>query len=816
MIKQLNDLKLRHKLLLMLSIPLAGLLFFSILEITDKWQLLGEAQAVQEIVILSQRLDDVAHNFAVERGLTAGYLGSKGRRFSKSLRKQREKANAAVSVLQNWLNDGATHVELGIVQKDFNKLLATIKKSKDIRSAVDRLNRRGVFNYYSRLNSQALELVQKLGVRINQAAIARKARAYADLLWMKERAGQERGALNGVFSSGHVGSDTANAIIGYQSDQATFLRDFYLTAEESLKTFYTEHLLGESINKFEAMRKIFLNKYTTGEGFSNVDANDWFKQSTSRIKLIKKVAEKAAVELVDESEEMLRNASMVLISYSLLTLVAIICSGFIAVVTGKQICRVITEIMAALCKVEVDGDFNARTSISSKDELGVMAGTLNRHMQALQQAIGEVGKVMTAAANGDFGKRVEVELKGDLNRLKAGVNSSMDSVRTALSGANNVMSAVARGDFSKRVEGDFQGEFSTFKNNVNAAVDSLEHMTDALSGVMLAIVSGDFKHRMAEGVEGEIRQDVDRAMEMMETVISEISQVITAMSEGELNQQVTGNYPGQLALLKDSINSSLSNQQRVVREVRQAVQQISSGASEIAKGNMDLSQRTEEQASSLEETASSMEEMTSTVKQNADNARQANQLASAGREQAEQGGEVVGKAVSAMLEINNSSKKIAAIISVIDEIAFQTNLLALNAAVEAARAGEQGRGFAVVAGEVRNLAQRSAGAAKEIKELIEDSVARVEEGSELVDQSGKALDEIVTAVKKVSDIIAEIAAASQEQSSGIEQVNSAISQMDEVTQQNAALVEEAAAASQSLNEQGQRLSSLIGFFKVGG
>ncbi|MEO6185110.1 MAG: methyl-accepting chemotaxis protein, partial [Steroidobacteraceae bacterium] len=237
-----------------------------------------------------------------------------------------------------------------------------------------------------------------------------------------------------------------------------------------------------------------------------------------------------------------------------------------------------------------------------------------------------------------------------------------------------------------------------------------------------------------------------------------------------------------------------------------AAAEISKGADEISQGNTNLSQRTEEQASSLEETASSMEEMTSTVKQNADNAGQANQLAVAARDQAERGGVVVAKAVRAMAEINESSKKIADIISVIDEIAFQTNLLALNAAVEAARAGEQGRGFAVVATEVRNLSGRSATAAKEIKALIQDSVRKVDEGSDLVTQSGNTLEQIVASVKKVTDIVAEIAAASREQSAGIEQVNKAVTQLDELTQQNAALVEQASAASQSMAEQARGLN----------
>jgi methyl-accepting chemotaxis protein len=229
---------------------------------------------------------------------------------------------------------------------------------------------------------------------------------------------------------------------------------------------------------------------------------------------------------------------------------------------------------------------------------------------------------------------------------------------------------------------------------------------------------------------------------------------------------------------------------------------------------MDLSSRTEQQASSLEETASSMEELTSTVKQNADNARQANSLAQSASDVARKGGTVISEVVDTMGSINDSAKKIVDIIGVIDGIAFQTNILALNAAVEAARAGEQGRGFAVVASEVRNLAQRSANAAREIKSLIDDSVDKVQSGSRLVNQAGSTMFDIVESVKRVTDIIAEIAAASDEQTAGIEQINVAVSQMDQVTQQNAALVEEAAAAAQSLQERASSLAQTVGIFKL--
>jgi methyl-accepting chemotaxis protein len=288
------------------------------------------------------------------------------------------------------------------------------------------------------------------------------------------------------------------------------------------------------------------------------------------------------------------------------------------------------------------------------------------------------------------------------------------------------------------------------------------------------------------------------------------------VADGDLTVQVQAGGRDETGQLLQAISGMTHNLRTLVGEVAGGAHAVADTSAQIAQGNIDLSQRTEEQASTLEETASSMEELTSTVTQNADNARQASQLAVGASEVARKGGQVVGQVVSTMTGISESSRKIADIISVIDGIAFQTNILALNAAVEAARAGEQGRGFAVVAAEVRNLAQRSAAAAKEIKTLIGDSVDKVEAGTKLVDAAGKTMEEIVTAVNKVSNLVAEIAAASQEQSSGIEQVNTAVTQMDQVVQQNASLVEEATAATESMKEQAASLLQVVSRFQLGG
>jgi len=374
-----------------------------------------------------------------------------------------------------------------------------------------------------------------------------------------------------------------------------------------------------------------------------------------------------------------------------------------------------------------------------------------------------------------------------VSRLKE-VSESLNGLTSInLTNLGTAVDALAVGDLSatvvtnvKPLAVDTREEFGALATTVNAMI----HRTDVTIG---SFVKAQESLRVMAGAADEVANGN-----------------LTVAVKPQSDKDVLGN----------AVDKMVKNLSKLIAQTRHAAENIGNSAEEVSAGNRDLSQRTEEQASSLEETAASMEEMTSTVKQNADNSRQANQLAAHARELAEKGGTVVGEAVSAMGEINQGSKKIAEIISVIDEIAFQTNLLALNASVEAARVGEQGRGFAVVAAEVRNLAGRSATAAKEIKSLVGDTVQKVQDGSDLVNQSGNQLGEIVGAVKKVADIIAEISAASIEQSAGIEQVNRAVMQMDQMTQQNAALVEEAAATSASMAHLANDLQALVGTFKL--
>jgi methyl-accepting chemotaxis protein len=336
--------------------------------------------------------------------------------------------------------------------------------------------------------------------------------------------------------------------------------------------------------------------------------------------------------------------------------------------------------------------------------------------------------------------------------------------------------------------------------------------------IIKQVATGDFSENVTSSSRDEVGALLSATNTMVENLASisnDVVMLVDAANSGDLTARGDEKrYQHDFRAMLAGINALMSRFESVVAQIRVAAETVSAASREIAQGNSDLSQRTSEQASTLEETTASMEELTAAVSQNVENARQANQLTAGASEIALRGGQMVGQVVQTMGAIQQSSRKIVDIISVIDGIAFQVNILALNAAVEAARAGEQGRGFAVVASEVRSLAQRSAAAAKEIKGIISDSVEKAAAGNELVVQTGKTMEDMVAAIKRVADIMSEINAASVEQGAGIEQVNQAVNQMDEVTQHNAALVEEAAASAASLDDQAQNLVTAISIYKL--
>jgi methyl-accepting chemotaxis protein len=474
-----------------------------------------------------------------------------------------------------------------------------------------------------------------------------------------------------------------------------------------------------------------------------------------------------------------------------------------------------------LAKAAVTGDLSLRadTKHHQGDFRKIIEG-VNNTLDAVISPLNTAARYVDSIAKGHIPAPITEEYKGDFNALKNNLNQCIIAVNAMVADANLLANAAAQGQLSVRADASqHEGDFRKIIEGVNNTLDSVIDPLHMAAQCVARISQGDIPSHISEQYNGDfntIKDNLNTCIKAINRLVSDANMLAEAAADGRVTVRADVTlHQGDFRKVVEGVNATLETIVKPITVFKESVEAISTAAHEISSGNTNLSARTEQQAASLEETAASMEELASTVKQNAENAKQANQLAMAASDVAVKGGAVVGQVVTTMANINESARKIEDIITVIDGIAFQTNILALNAAVEAARAGEQGRGFAVVAGEVRNLAQRSASAAKEIKELITDSVQKTAEGTSQVENAGKTMEEIVNSVKRVADIIGEISAASSEQSSGIDQVNTAVTNMDETTQQNAALVEQAAAASESLVEQANNLAQVVSIFKLG-
>ncbi|MBA0386857.1 methyl-accepting chemotaxis protein [Stenotrophomonas maltophilia] len=464
------------------------------------------------------------------------------------------------------------------------------------------------------------------------------------------------------------------------------------------------------------------------------------------------------------------------------------------------------------------GKLDSHIGPQPHDETGRLLDAMAGMQQQLHAVITGQREMARRHDGGELSYRIDASaFPGEYGLMVQETNALVGSHVQTLHDVLDVVQQYAVGDLSRDIA-RYPGEKAAMTTTVDTVKANLGRINAEIKQLASAAAAGDFSRRgNAQRFDHDFRlmlENLNAMMAVSDDNLGKLSQLLSAIAEGDLTARMHGDYQGVFARMRDDANATVAQLTQIVGQIQASASSITLAAGEIASGNSDLSRRTEQQAANLEETAASMEELTSTVRQNAEHARQANQLAIGAHGVASQGGEVVGQVVTTMSAIEASSKKIAEIISVIDGIAFQTNILALNAAVEAARAGEQGRGFAVVASEVRTLAQRSAAAAKEIKGLIDDSVGKVAEGSSLVHQAGSTMGEIVASVQRVTDIMAEISAASQEQSAGIEQVNQTVVQMDETTQQNAALVEEATAAARAMEDQAAQLADAVAIFRL--
>jgi len=469
---------------------------------------------------------------------------------------------------------------------------------------------------------------------------------------------------------------------------------------------------------------------------------------------------------------------------------------------------------AAVQTIQKSGELSTRIPVQNTNEIGQATNAINELIELVENTFKESNSVMNAVAKGDFSRQVNGNFHGEFKVLQEAVNQSTQSVQYTMDELIRVVKALENGDLSVRMDAKVQGDI---RHSVDDAMTSMQAVVDDINNVLEHMAKGDFSHQVKATAHGEFKRladSVNSRVKQTSTALQDISNVIEGIADGDITRTVKGNYEGKFGEVASLLDSSTRNLSSLIGQTATGVRNLVDNVNQIYQGAMDLNDRTQQQAASLEETTAMMSQITEGVKQTTDNARSANQLASSARNQADEGAEIMRSTIESMGDIREASHKIEEIIGLIDSIAFQTNLLALNAAVEAARAGEHGRGFAVVAGEVRNLAGKSADAARDIKGLIENAVAAIDQGTERAEHSDQALQGIIEAIRKVSDIVAEITAASNEQTNSISQIGHAVSEIDGATQQNAALVEETTAASESMKDEAGTLNHLVAKFKI--